>query len=147
MYHTTYLIHYNKNHSKANGQFVSGDGDGDGIVNDHAHRKNELREKTRNIVKKYKTPTTIGAVAQLAGGTASIAGGVLGLIGETKRSKKLETAGFITAMSGITVSIAGGIVTASTNKKVDTAAKELIKQYGYKNAKEVFEQEGIAKKY
>jgi hypothetical protein len=33
-----YLIHYNKNHSKANGQFVSGDGDGDGIVNDNAHR-------------------------------------------------------------------------------------------------------------
>lgn len=30
-----YLIHYNKNHSKKNGQFVSGDGDSDGIVDDH----------------------------------------------------------------------------------------------------------------
>lgn len=38
-----YLIHYNKNHSKINGQFVSGDGDGDGITNDHAHRKYELK--------------------------------------------------------------------------------------------------------
>jgi hypothetical protein len=33
-----YLIHFNKNHSKSNGQFVSGDGDGDGIANDNAHR-------------------------------------------------------------------------------------------------------------
>lgn len=34
-----YLIHYNKNHSKTNGQFVSGDGDGDGITNDQHHKK------------------------------------------------------------------------------------------------------------
>lgn len=33
------LTHYNKNHSKANGQFTSGDGDGDGIVDDHHHYK------------------------------------------------------------------------------------------------------------
>lgn len=38
MPHSDYLIHFNKNHSKANGQFISGDGDSDGIVNDHAHR-------------------------------------------------------------------------------------------------------------
>lgn len=30
-----YLIHFNKNHSKANGQFISGDGDDDGIIDDH----------------------------------------------------------------------------------------------------------------
>ena len=34
-----YLVHYNKNHSKANGQFVSGDGDGDGQVNDSQYNK------------------------------------------------------------------------------------------------------------
>lgn len=43
MEYPTYLIHYNKNHSKANGQFVSGDGDGDGIANDHAHRSESGR--------------------------------------------------------------------------------------------------------
>ena len=32
-----YLIHFNKNHSKANGQFVRGDGDGDGTGDEH-HR-------------------------------------------------------------------------------------------------------------
>ena len=40
MNYPSYLIHYNKNHSKANGQFVSGDGDGDGISNDH---KNQVK--------------------------------------------------------------------------------------------------------
>lgn len=29
------LRHFNKNHSRQNGQFISGDGDGDGIVDDH----------------------------------------------------------------------------------------------------------------
>lgn len=32
-----YLIHYNKNHSGKDGRFIRGDGDGDGIANDHAH--------------------------------------------------------------------------------------------------------------
>lgn len=32
-----YLVHFNKNHSSKNGRFTSGDGDGDGIANDHAH--------------------------------------------------------------------------------------------------------------
>lgn len=40
-----YLIHYNKNHSKSNGQFVSGDGDGDGQVNDHAQRSEGKQKK------------------------------------------------------------------------------------------------------
>ena len=30
-----YLIHYNKNHSPKNGQFTSGDGDADGVRDDH----------------------------------------------------------------------------------------------------------------
>lgn len=32
-----YLIHFNRNHSKANGRFVKGDGDGDGKPNDHTN--------------------------------------------------------------------------------------------------------------
>lgn len=48
----SYLIHFNKNHSKANGQFISGDGDSDGIVNDHAHRS-KIDYKKENI-KLYK---------------------------------------------------------------------------------------------
>lgn len=41
-----YLAHFNKNHSKANGQFISGDGDGDGQIDDHAHRsRREIANK------------------------------------------------------------------------------------------------------
>lgn len=52
-----YLMHFNKNHSKANGQFVSGDGDGDGVADDHAHRSKGKRtdgwyDYTRDVVRK-----------------------------------------------------------------------------------------------
>ena len=35
-----YLIHYNKNHSPKNGQFTSGDGDADGVKDDHHNYSN-----------------------------------------------------------------------------------------------------------
>lgn len=38
-----YLIHYNKNHSPKNGQFISGDGDADGVRDDHHnYSKNKI---------------------------------------------------------------------------------------------------------
>ena len=37
MDYPTYLVHFNKNHSKKNGQFTYGDGDGDGTADEH-HR-------------------------------------------------------------------------------------------------------------
>lgn len=56
MSYPSYLIHFNKNHSSSTGQFISGDGDGDGIVNDHAHRSNNSssekvmsRQKARRV--------------------------------------------------------------------------------------------------
>ena len=55
MAYPSYLIHYNKNHSKKNGQFVSGDGDGDGTADEH-HRysKNGVKDsKSYNIQKEY----------------------------------------------------------------------------------------------
>lgn len=45
-----YLVHYNKNHSKTNGQFTSGDGDGDGIVDDH-HNQSKFLNKDGNLTK------------------------------------------------------------------------------------------------
>lgn len=56
-----YLIHFNKNHSESNGQFVSGDGDGDGILNDNKNQRRALRMERkdekwakRNYNKLYK---------------------------------------------------------------------------------------------
>ena len=43
MNYPTYLVHFNKNHSTKNGQFVSGDGDGDGIINDHANQNKYVK--------------------------------------------------------------------------------------------------------
>lgn len=37
MNYPSYLIHFNKNHSSKNGQFINGDGDGDGTADEH-HR-------------------------------------------------------------------------------------------------------------
>ncbi len=67
MYYSNYIIHYNQNHSKSNGQFISGDGDGDGIVNDHANqRKANARRAAERSAKKRKAAAITGVVAGLA---------------------------------------------------------------------------------
>ena len=54
-----YLIHVNNNHypagSKKGGQFAPGDGDHDGILDDHAHRRKEIKSKTKNYIKTIKS--------------------------------------------------------------------------------------------
>lgn len=50
-----YLVHFNKNHSTKNGQFVSGDGDGDGIIDDHHNQKSSNKKATT------KATTTTGS--------------------------------------------------------------------------------------
>lgn len=41
-----YLIHFNGNHSSRNGQFVSGDGDKDGVIDDHHnYARNKVSEQ------------------------------------------------------------------------------------------------------
>lgn len=87
-----YLIHYNKNHSKANGQFVSGDGDGDGIVNDHANgRKKAPLLAIGKREQKYYNDSDISYkkksnAADIIGGAAAMA------------VSALETAFFVSAI-------------------------------------------------
>ena len=76
MSYPNYLIHYNKNHSKANGQFVSGDGDGDGISNDHAHRSKSNSKKQLTPEEKRKRRNAWIAVGAGATGTAIAAAAV-----------------------------------------------------------------------
>lgn len=66
-----YLVHYNKNHSKVNGQFVSGDGDGDGVVNDHAQRS-EGKQKKKHAKRNAWIAVGAGTAATLALGTAMV---------------------------------------------------------------------------
>ena len=57
MKYPSYLVHYNQNHSAKNGQFISGDGDGDGISNDHKNQKKTTARKTtaKKTTSKKKT--------------------------------------------------------------------------------------------
>ena len=44
------LMHFNKNHSPANGQFTTGDGDGDGIVDDHRNQYKIDKKVTKDNI-------------------------------------------------------------------------------------------------
>lgn len=49
-----YLIHYNKNHHPKTGRFDFGDGDGDGIRDDHSNEKKEsFGSKVTNAARRY----------------------------------------------------------------------------------------------
>lgn len=54
-----YLIHYNRNHDKKSGRFTYGDGDGDGIRDDHSNQKDKetVGEKVRKAVDTYDRVT------------------------------------------------------------------------------------------
>lgn len=89
MEYPSYLIHYNKNHSKANGQFVSGDGDGDGIANDHAHRSKTNGNKSstkKPLDKKYKARRA-ALIAVGAGVIGTAIAGIAVASVESKRNK------------------------------------------------------------
>lgn len=46
---STYLVHFNKNHSSKDGKFTYGDGDGDGIIDDHRNgRKGQSGSSSRS---------------------------------------------------------------------------------------------------
>lgn len=76
-----YLVHFNKNHSKSNGQFVSGDGDGDGIANDHANQKKQLTPEEKKRRAKRNAWIAVGAGAA---GTAAVA---ISMIAQARREK------------------------------------------------------------
>ena len=80
-----YLIHYNKNHSKANGQFISGDGDGDGQINDRASK-----QERKSLSKKTRIGLGVGLGII---GTAALVGGTIGLgktLSDVNRSKRIR---------------------------------------------------------
>lgn len=87
MEYPSYLIHYNKNHSKTNGQFVSGDGDGDGVVNDHANQKKQLTpEELKKKRAKRNAWIAVGAGAATTAGVAAL------MIADARREKAQKAA-------------------------------------------------------
>ena len=70
VYNDNYLMHFNGNHSSKNGQFVSGDGDKDGVVDDH---HNYARNKNKGMKgdKTYKEGTALKGNTHYKGFTTS----------------------------------------------------------------------------
>lgn len=54
-----YLVHYNRNHDKKSGRFTYGDGDGDGIRDDHSNQKDKesFGDKVKKVANAYDEAT------------------------------------------------------------------------------------------
>lgn len=121
MYYQNYIIHYNKNHSSKNGQFVSGDGDGDGIANDHANRRKEPTHRgTKSMNTKSKKYIGSGATMFGAGSTMIAASEMVRSFASKKLAKdgkELSVANNIllrgTEAAGTFLSIYGAVKLAS----------------------------------
>jgi len=98
MNYPDYLVHFNKNHSSKNGQFTSGDGDGDGIADDHHNQNSEGKKKGgwKNL-SKGKKAAIIGAGIV---GTAAVVAGVVGIVKNLSEGKRLSDVSDQTSAAG-----------------------------------------------
>lgn len=128
---TTYLMHFNKNHSKANGQFTSGDGDGDGIANDHANQRKE-RTAGQNLkstinANKKKLRTGRGLLIGSMGLDAiTIAAGTAWQ--ETENPALMATA-LIAGAGSATMTVVGGIMASNASREIKNAANKVIDEH------------------
>lgn len=122
MSYPNYLIHFNKNHSKANGQFVSGDGDGDGIVNDHAHRSKTHNADNRMEKGKKKMKTGAGLIWGSLG--AAVASGASAIIGDALDSEIAYGASIVTGLAAVGLSTVGAGIYDSGRRAVKNVASE-----------------------
>ena len=60
MYYPNYLVHFNKLHSKSNGQFISGDGDSDGVADEH-HR---YTKSGKTVIKPQSREESSGPISK-----------------------------------------------------------------------------------
>lgn len=135
MYHTTYLIHYNKNHSKANGQFVSGDGDGDGIVNDHANQRKSTSSAPRSrhqnggysnteSYKSGKKQLLKGFQIAAAGDLIAVSGNMLARSLSEYSSEAALGARYIANMAGGAANVVGVVNIAKGGTRMAKSARE-----------------------
>ena len=71
-----YIMHFNKNHSPHDGKFTTGDGDGDGVADDH-HSGNRTNDGSVSSIstKSSKQPKTYGQTLK-SKGTKKVIGGM-----------------------------------------------------------------------
>ena len=111
MYHTSYLIHYNKNHSKANGQFTSGDGDGDGIANDHANqRKSQSESGSRTLPTRAQARRSRNTGIAMLGATAGLMS-LSKVISSVSDDTALSGAAMIASVAAVPLAAVGTVKT------------------------------------
>lgn len=126
----TYLIHYNKNHSKANGQFTSGDGDGDGITNDHANQRKSQSDRLREATARAKKEKKVGT-GLLLGSVGSWLTGALGAaaIDAGVDHPLAYATAIVGGVSAIGLDVAGTIVNTRANAKLKKEADKIINDH------------------
>lgn len=120
MYYPDYLIHYNKNHSAKNGQFTSGDGDGDGIANDHAHRSKKdggrkliTRSQAKSMNTNSKKAIKGGAVMLGVGSGLGFISRVSSMIANQTDSYVASGIAYATAAAAIPLTAVGTVRVAT----------------------------------
>lgn len=126
----TYLVHYNKNHSKANGQFTSGDGDGDGIANDHANQRKSQSDRLREATARAKKQKKVGT-GLLLGSVGSWLTGALGAaaIDAGVDHPLAYATAIVGGVSAIGLDVAGTIVNTRANARLKKEADKIINDH------------------
>lgn len=126
-----YLIHYNKNHSKSNGQFTSGDGDGDGIANDHANQRKERSsgQNLRNTIdaNKRKLRTGKGLIMGSIGLDAIAL--AAGTAWQDSPSPLFAATALIAGAGSATMTIVGGVMASKASGEIKKAANKVIDEH------------------
>lgn len=125
----TYLIHYNKNHSKANGQFTSGDGDGDGIANDHANQAKSKSDRLREATARAKKEKKVGTGLLIGSSAAWVASVIAAAANEVDETPASFAVGVISAASAIGLDIAGTIIYDKANRKLKKETDRIINEH------------------
>lgn len=130
MYYPDYLIHYNKNHSAKNGQFTSGDGDGDGISNDHAHRsKKSAGNNLKSTIKANKKKKSLGAGLLVSGTVGTGLSAALASYGAETDHPIATVAGLIGSVVNVGAAVVGGIISDQAYSAVNKATREVIDEH------------------
>lgn len=113
-----YLIHFNGNHSRRNGQFINGDGDNDGIVDDHHNYSRNKRDLVPQ--KSYVHPADVKDTAETIGSIVRT-GGLLYLnFSKTGRFIKGEASSLLNS---------GGFLQAGRQAAREVGTYDLINRY------------------
>lgn len=114
-----YLVHFNGNHSSKNGRFTNGDGDNDGIVDDHHNYSRNKGDLSDVHKQQAKAITSDKRVQRMAGKAVVGAGKAVANIAfkRTKLGKAINEAGFKDVTREFSKAIGGDKLGKSTGLK------------------------------